>query len=108
MADVPGGGRRMRRARPTVRGVARRHSGAAGAGGAHPVESRAPADRIMLLPPGNAGRQSGTAVVPLPDRSEEHTSELQSLLRSSYAAFCFKKTTRLNSIHTCEHCMLYS
>src|SRR3546814_3472343 len=24
-------------------------------------------------------------------RSEEHTSELQSLMRSSYAAFCFKK-----------------
>src|SRR3546814_1843070 len=26
-------------------------------------------------------------------RSEEHTSELQSLMRSSYAVFCFKKTT---------------
>src|SRR3546814_9680361 len=25
------------------------------------------------------------------DRSEEHTSELQSLMRSSYAVFCFKK-----------------
>src|SRR3546814_8618285 len=25
-------------------------------------------------------------------RSEEHTSELQSLLRHSYAVFCFKKT----------------
>src|SRR3546814_9069554 len=25
-------------------------------------------------------------------RSEEHTSELQSLMRSSYAAFCLKKT----------------
>src|SRR3546814_4076076 len=25
-------------------------------------------------------------------RSEEHTSELQSLLRSSYAVFCLKKT----------------
>src|SRR3546814_1871370 len=27
-----------------------------------------------------------------PDRSEEHTSELQSLMRISYAVFCFKKT----------------
>src|SRR3546814_8714324 len=27
-------------------------------------------------------------------RSEEHTSELQSLMRISYAVFCFKKTTR--------------
>src|SRR3546814_7721093 len=26
-------------------------------------------------------------------RSEEHTSELQSLMRSSYAAFCLKKKT---------------
>src|SRR3546814_1123432 len=25
-----------------------------------------------------------------PDRSEEHTSELQSLMRSSYAVFCLK------------------
>src|SRR3546814_7502620 len=27
-------------------------------------------------------------------RSEEHTSELQSLLRISYAVFCFKKTKK--------------
>src|SRR3546814_6353968 len=26
-----------------------------------------------------------------PDRSEEHTSELQSLMRNSYAVLCFKK-----------------
>src|SRR3546814_2217550 len=31
-----------------------------------------------------------------PGRSEEQTSELQSLMRSSYAAFCFKKKTKLN------------
>src|SRR3546814_1551146 len=29
--------------------------------------------------------------VPLADRSEEHTSELQSLMRISYAVFCLKK-----------------
>src|SRR3546814_1523856 len=29
--------------------------------------------------------------VDLPDRSEEHTSELQSLMRISYAVFCLKK-----------------
>src|SRR3546814_8884525 len=28
------------------------------------------------------------------DRSEEHTSELQSLMRSSYAVFCLKKKTQ--------------
>src|SRR3546814_4637896 len=27
------------------------------------------------------------------DRSEEHTSELQSLMRNSYAVFCLKKKT---------------
>src|SRR3546814_6630955 len=27
----------------------------------------------------------------MPDRSEEHTSELQSLMRISYAVFCLKK-----------------
>src|SRR3546814_8963868 len=30
---------------------------------------------------------------PLPGRSEEHTSELQSLMRISYAVFCLKKKT---------------
>src|SRR3546814_5441361 len=30
----------------------------------------------------------------LPGRSEEHTSELQSLMRISYAVFCLKKTKR--------------
>src|SRR3546814_8293041 len=30
------------------------------------------------------------------DRSEEHTSELQSLMRLSYAVFCLKKKTHVN------------
>src|SRR3546814_9075430 len=29
-------------------------------------------------------------------RSEEHTSELQSLMRISYAVFCLKKKTQIN------------
>src|SRR3546814_4990099 len=41
-------------------------------------------------------------------RSEEHTSELQSLMRNSYAVFCMKKktnitkllTTQITTIHT--------
>src|SRR3546814_7084827 len=33
---------------------------------------------------------------PFVDRSEEHTSELQSLMRISYAVFCLKKTKNLN------------
>src|SRR3546814_7553389 len=33
-------------------------------------------------------------------RSEEHTSELQSLMRISYAVFCLKKKTRNTKLHT--------
>src|SRR3546814_2465144 len=33
-------------------------------------------------------------------RSEEHTSELQSLMRNSYAVFCFKKKKQLPHNHT--------
>src|SRR3546814_8770044 len=32
-------------------------------------------------------------------RSEEHTSELQSLMRNSYAVFCLKKKIRHNKKH---------
>src|SRR3546814_3401945 len=33
------------------------------------------------------------------NRSEEHTSELQSLMRISYAVFCLKKKNTTNSTH---------
>src|SRR3546814_9129006 len=39
--------------------------------------------------------QHGAAV-----RSEEHTSELQSLMRISYAVFCLKKKTSTTNIYT--------
>src|SRR3546814_9603459 len=32
-------------------------------------------------------------------RSEEHTSELQSLMRISYAVFCLKKKKNINLMH---------
>src|SRR3546814_2421167 len=41
-----------------------------------------------LLP---IGTQARTGLVCLVIRSEEHTSELQSLMRISYAVFCMKK-----------------
>src|SRR3546814_3984197 len=34
------------------------------------------------------------------DRSEEHTSELQSLMRISYAVFCLKKKNKTNHAYT--------
>src|SRR3546814_3635285 len=36
-------------------------------------------------------RLAASAPRPASDRSEEHTSELQSLMRISYAVFCLKK-----------------
>src|SRR3546814_10454543 len=35
----------------------------------------------------------------VPIRSEEHTSELQSLMRISYAVFCLKKKKTQDNIH---------
>src|SRR3546814_9754012 len=35
----------------------------------------------------------------VPERSEEHTSELQSLMRTSYAVFCLKKKKIINNAH---------
>src|SRR3546814_7061139 len=37
------------------------------------------------------------------DRSEEHTSELQSLMRISYAVFCLKKKNKKYSKKTTNH-----
>src|SRR3546814_4878622 len=36
-------------------------------------------------------------------RSEEHTSELQSLMRISYAVFCLKKKTITTTYHTHDY-----
>src|SRR3546814_10742415 len=36
-------------------------------------------------------------------RSEEHTSELQSLMRISYAVFCLKKKKNTHKLHVYEH-----
>src|SRR3546814_2147158 len=38
-----------------------------------------------------SGGRRGTSSAPARPRSEEHTSELQSLMRTSYAVFCLKK-----------------
>src|SRR3546814_1625265 len=53
--------------------------------------------------PADIGQQAGSTPDPPPfgafsvesrsNRSEEHTSELQSLMRISYAVFCLKKKT---------------
>src|SRR3546814_3260192 len=40
----------------------------------------------------------GASGAEYPPRSEEHTSELQSLMRNSYAAFCLKKKQNQNTL----------
>src|SRR3546814_9128962 len=45
-------------------------------------------------------------------RSEEHTSELQSLMRISYAVFCLKKnkntTTNIHIVHTIDTTVIHT
>src|SRR3546814_6307741 len=41
-------------------------------------------------------RRAVGVAVPLRVRSEEHTSELQSLMRISYAVFCLKKKNKIH------------
>src|SRR3546814_5825335 len=65
---------------------------------------------VGLLGPNGAGKttcfysvmglvkpDSGRVLLDGEDRSEEHTSELQSLMRISYAVFCLKKKTKHKS-----------
>src|SRR3546814_2345546 len=61
--------------------------------------------RIFRCGHGHVGAaRTGSVVTLLQDRqspksrSEEHTSELQSLVRISYAVFCLKKKTKAESI----------
>src|SRR3546814_1057438 len=47
------------------------------------------------------GALSGMLIAPV--RSEEHTSELQSLMRISYAVFCLKKKKQNNQYQSYTH-----
>src|SRR3546814_2932181 len=73
------------------------------------IMSRSP---LRLLTSPCSGKLSGNARPGLVQhgrkrlfgRSEEHTSELQSLMRISYAVFCLKKKkTKNNSQHICHN-----
>src|SRR3546814_1022189 len=57
---------------------------------------------LWILSPKSEG-WADTVKLPI-GRSEEHTSELQSLMRISYAVFCLKKkNTQTNQYHTTPH-----
>src|SRR3546814_3547500 len=55
-------------------------------------------DADHWLPPDNIQEHPSLLVARRTSRSEEHTSELQSLMRISYAVFCLKKKTNTTTI----------
>src|SRR3546814_7968124 len=62
--------------------------------------SHTPAATLTSTGPGSANLIMALAVAQTDSsavRSEEHTSELQSLMRNSYAVFCLKKKTNKNN-----------
>src|SRR3546814_5771820 len=73
----------------------------------HPPAARAAQERGTggrpRADPGIADQSAGGPARPAlaPGRSEEHTSELQSLMRISYAVFCLK--TKKNTYRTSYH-----
>src|SRR3546814_2329465 len=53
----------------------------------------------ITLPETMNGKASAAKAAVGDKRSEEHTSELQSLMRISYAVFCLKKKSKRNQQH---------
>src|SRR3546814_9507510 len=53
--------------------------------------NRAAIDAAKAVPASERARRLFEQIVIVGKRSEEHTSELQSLMRISYAVFCLKK-----------------
>src|SRR3546814_6645329 len=83
----PGGQRRMRHPTNTKN---RRGSAAAPEPPDHDTDPR-PRGTVMTIPRLMQGK-----------RSEEHTSELQSLMRISYAVFCLKKKKKTKLIQSLQ------
>src|SRR3546814_5546012 len=86
------------------RSVLRRHDhrGARGGGRlpAAQAQLRAPGQHRLPPPLAHLSPLRGRPHAPAPRvgaRSEEHTSELQSLMRISYAVFCLKKKKHINT-----------
>src|SRR3546814_5764243 len=73
-------------------------------GAADPQPDRHAGDRDQEPDRGQGLRRRSRTARSHRARSEEHTSELQSLMRISYAVFCLKKKTYINSYSTLTHC----
>src|SRR3546814_1773594 len=63
-------------------------------------QARAQCSSISGITPSKARAPSKINEPSHVDRSEEHTSELQSLMRISYAVFCLKNKTTIMSTYT--------
>src|SRR3546814_3108855 len=70
-----------------------------GVGDAEPHHHPPPQRQQLQSQPCLRQRRQLGAGVRLLHRSEEHTSELKSLMRISYAVFCLKKNRKVNPIH---------
>src|SRR3546814_10026846 len=68
--------------------------------GAHTSQFENHVRAVLGLPLGDTGARGMSAMFNW-IRSEEHTSELQSLMRISYAVFCLNKKTKTN--HKYKH-----
>src|SRR3546814_3797001 len=89
-------------------GIGETHTGMAGNAEAKPAAQRgadwlhtALLDRIV--PYAGAAELSAYRSIDEHGRSEEHTSELQSLMRIQYAVFCLKKKTKQKKLRSVEN-----
>src|SRR5881396_4282476 len=64
----------------------------------HSFPTRRSSDHAGLVAPHEGAVSVLLSVGDAGDRSEEHTSELQSLRTSSYAVFCLKKKKQLDGL----------
>src|SRR3546814_4383627 len=73
--------------------------------GEETINKRKTRNRVIApasTPPPQSRGFAATRNFRAPPRSEEHTSELQSLMRISYAVFCLKKKKIINTPNTAK------
>src|SRR3546814_2953103 len=67
-------------------------------GGARPISRAGRRGRASARPGSGRRRRKAGRSCRTDGRSEEHTSELQSLMRISYAVFCLKKKKKTDNL----------
>src|SRR3546814_7810525 len=92
---------RPRSPRPATRPV--RRPGSRQQEGSTPLNLLRPHCRMSAPVAGPEGTNPSQMQREAPRRSEEHTSELQSLMRISYAVFCLKKKKKHNNRQNHKH-----